>query len=417
MKLLRKFLYFFLDFPSGWFIIGISIRNYWLIGLTRRKEMTKHVLSVLLILALLALPVFASGAKEDTSSAQAVEEKTMTHDELVAAAQAEGTLTVYTYSSRTTKIGDAFTEKYGIKVDVTQLKDTEMIEKVSKEAAADLDAADVVFCQDGSRIYPELIMTGYVTTYIPENVEGNLLDEEFENPLVFEAMNKVFIYNSEVSPEQKLTNIWQLTEPEYKGALQFKDPFSEAVNMNFFTMITREDWAEKIAEAYKNYYGKEIELTTKNAGYEWIKAIYNNGAVLGKSDTTIAENVGAKGQNKEMVGLFTLNKMRTAKDKDLALSPAYDMEPFSGFMYPAYVFITANAKASNAAKLFIEFAFSEEGWKPFDVIGDYSPVTYLSDNSEDELNVLDWKSQLVYEDYEWCAEARADVEEFISSII
>ena len=57
--------------------------------------------------------------------------------------------------------------------------------------------------------------------------------------------------------------LWQLTEPEWKGALQFKDPFSEAVNMNFFAMITREDWAAKIADAYKSYYGKEIQLTMR----------------------------------------------------------------------------------------------------------------------------------------------------------
>ena len=341
----------------------------------------------------------------------------MTHDELVEAAKAEGTLTVYTYSSRTTKIGDAFTALYGIPVEVTQLKDTDMIEKVSKEAASNLDAADVVFCQDGSRVIPELVYTGYVTRYVPENVEGHIVDAEFEDPLVFEAMPKVFIYNNEDGGDQKLTNIWQLTEPEWSGALQFKDPFSEAVNMNFFTMITREDWAEKIAEAYKSYYGKDIQLTTKNAGYEWIKAIYNNGCVLGKSDTTIGENVGAKGQHRDIAGLFTLNKMRNAKSKDLALAPAYGMEPFSGFMYPAYVFVASNAKAPNAAKLFIEFAFTEEGWKPFNLLGDYSPVDYLSDNAEDDLTIVDWKNQLVWEDPAWCAENRAEVEEFISSIV
>ena len=376
---------------------------------------TVRFITVMVLLSLLVLPVFANGQTEKTEAK--VEEKVMTHDELVEAANAEGTLTVYTYSTRPPKIGHAFTALYGIPVEVTQLKDTEMIEKVSKEAAANLDAADVVFCQDGSRVIPELVYTGYVTRYVPENVEGHIVDAEFEDPLVFEAMPKVFIYNNEDGGDQKLTNIWQLTEPEWSGALQFKDPFSEAVNMNFFTMITREDWAEKIAEAYKSYYGKDIQLTTKNAGYEWIKAIYNNGCVLGKSDTTIGENVGAKGQHRDIAGLFTLNKMRNAKSKDLALAPAYGMEPFSGFMYPAYVFVASNAKAPNAAKLFIEFAFTEEGWKPFNLLGDYSPVDYLSDNAEDDLTIVDWKNQLVWEDPAWCAENRAEVEEFISSIV
>ncbi len=378
------------------------------------KSVNRFVL-LLIVLCISSAMVFAGGASEKSASIDV--ETPVSHDDLVAAAKAEGNLTVYTHSSRTTKIADSFTAKYGIKVDVTQLSDSEMIEKVSKEALADLDAADVVFCQDGSRVYPELIMTGYVLGYTPENVQGHIIDAQYEDPLVWEVINKVFIYNDENATEQPITNVWQLTDPEWKGALQFKDPFSEAVNMNFFTMVTREDWAQKLADAYYDYYGKEITLTTPNAGYEWIKMIYANGAVLGKSDTTIAENVGAKGQSRTLAGLFTLNKLRTADAKNLALAPAYNVVPFSGFMYPAYVFITSNAKSPNAAKLFIEYAMTEEGWVPFNTMGDYSPVDYLQDNSEDPLTLADWGTQLIYEDYQWCAEARADVEEFITSIV
>ena len=55
----------------------------------------------LFMLALIALmvfsPLFSSGAKEEatTAAAPVVEEKEMTHDELVAAAQAEGKVVVY----------------------------------------------------------------------------------------------------------------------------------------------------------------------------------------------------------------------------------------------------------------------------------------------------------------------------------
>ncbi len=375
----------------------------------------KRIISIVAVMGIAVSMVFAGGASESKTAVDL--DTPMTHDELVAAAKEEGTLTIYSHSSRTTTIADSFEKLYGINVDVTQLSDSEMIEKVSKEAMSDLDAADVVYCQDGSRVYPELIMTGYVMSYTPDNVKGNIIDPQYEDPLVWEVVNKVFIYNNENGGDQPLTNVWQLTEPEWSGRLQFKDPFSEAVNMNFFTMVTREDWAEKLAAAYKNLYGKDIELTTPNAGYEWIKMLYANGAVLGKSDTTIAENVGAKGQARQLAGLFTLNKLRTAEAKNLALAPAYNVEPFSGFMYPAYVFITKNAKSPNAAKLFIEYSMTEEGWVPFNTMGDYSPVSYLQDNSEDPLTLSDWASQLIYEDYQWCAEARADVEEFITSIV
>lgn len=367
------------------------------------------------VFAVTASFMFAGGVKEPAASGFAIEQP-MSQEELVAAAQTEGTLTVYTHSSRTTKIADLFTAKYGIKVDTTQLKDTEMIEKVSKEAIANLDAADVVFCQDGSRVYPELLLTGYVKNYIPESVSDQIINEQYRDPFVWEIMNKVYIYNSE-NAGQPISNVWQLTEPEWRGRLQFKDPFSEGVNMNFFAMVTREDWAQKLSDAYTAYYGKKLALTTKNAGYEWIKRLYANGVVLGKSDTTIAENVGAKGQDRQLMGLFTSNKLRTAKAKDLALASCYDVVPFSGFMYPAYVFIPVNAKSTNAAKLFIEFSMTTEGWAPFDTIGDYSPIETLKNNSEDILTLEDWSKQLVYEDPAWCAEARSDVEEFISSIV
>ncbi|MGP1508901.1 MAG: ABC transporter substrate-binding protein [Sphaerochaeta sp.] len=379
------------------------------------KKAFRIILTLTLLIAMPSL-IFAGGSKETSQSSDNMASRELSHEELVEAARKEGSLTVYTHSSRTTKIADLFMTKYGIKVETTQLKDTEMIEKVSKEASANLDAADVVFCQDGSRVYPELVLTGYVRSYIPASISDQIIDEQYRNPFVWEIMNKVLIYNSE-NAGQPITNVWQLTEPEWKGRLQFKDPFSEGVNMNFFTMITRDDWAAKLADAYNALYGKDLVLTTNNAGYEWLKMLYANGVVLGKSDTTIAENVGAKGQSRQLMGLFTLNKLRTADSKNLALAASNNVVPFSGFMYPAYVFIPSNCRSLNAAKLFIEFSMTEEGWKPFDTIGDYSPVEALKNNSEDPLTLEDWSAQLVYEDPVWCAEARSDVEEFISSII
>lgn len=364
-------------------------------------------------LAALALTAFIGCSKTQKDG---VQEKELPHEELVAKAKEEGTLTIYTHSSRTSKVAAKFTEKYGIKVEVTQLKDGEMIEKVSKEAASDLDAADLIYCQDGSRVYPELVLTESVKKYIPSSIKGQIIDDVYKDPLVWEIMPKIFIYNCEKG-DIGLTNIWQLTLPEYKGCLQFKDPFSEGVNMNFFTMITRDDWANKISDAYKEYFGKEITLTTKNAGYEWIKAVYANGVVLGKSDTTIAENVGAKGQDMKRVGLFTSNKMRTAKSKNLELEIAYNMKPFAGFMYPAYTFITKNAKSVNAAKLFMEYSMTEEGWEPFNTYGDYSPVEAIKNNKEDKLTLEEWGKLLVLEDPVFCAQNRSDVEEFIAKLM
>lgn len=369
----------------------------------------KKTLVLLLSLLMVASMAFAQGAEETTAAAAAPE---MTFDELVAAAKAEGELSIYTFSSRSAKVAALFEEKYGIKTVATQLKDSEMIEKVSTEAISNVKAADLIFAQDSSRVYPELIMAGYVSNYVPPEYVGQF--GKYEDPLVYDFCNKIFAYNDELGTSS-VNNVWQLTEPEFAGLIQFKDPFQEGVNMNFFTMITRDDWAQKLADAYKDLYGKEIELTTPNAGYEWIKGLYAN-AVLGKSDTTISENVGAKGQAKQLYGLFTLNKFRNEESKNLALDVLYDMKPFAGFMYPVYAQIPSNSTNIAAAKLFLHFCFTEEGWAPYAILGDYSAKADLV-NKEDPISFAEWESMLVVEDPAWCAEHRAEVEEFISNIM
>ena len=373
----------------------------------------KKTIALLLVLTL-AFAVFAAGANETKTAAPAASNKTAEelHDDMVAAAKAGGDLSIYTYSSRTAKTAAAFQEAYGIPSASTQLKDSEMVTKVSTEAAANLDGADVILAQDGARLYPELIATGYVTTYIPDSIK-DVINERYTDPLVYEYCTKLFIYNDELG-KSNVSNVWQLTEPEYAGKIQMKDAFQEGVNLNFLTMLTSPEWSQKLADAYKELYGKDIVLTTKNAGYEWIKMFYKN-CVLGKSDTTIAENVGAKGQATQLWGLFTSNKLRDKESKNLALQPQVTMKPFAGFMYPVYAFIPSNSKNTEAAKLFLEFAYSDAGWAPYNnLIGDYSPV---HPNAEDEITLEQYTEILVVEDPVWCAENRADVEEFISTIM
>lgn len=366
----------------------------------------KRLLSVLLVLVLVMSFAFAKGGKEENKAAEPV----MTHEELVKAAQEEGRLVVYTFTSRGSKVGELFEKKYGIKTEVTQLGDSAMITKVTAEAKANVEGADLVFAQDSGRVLTELFDTGYLTKYVPSDVAAKI-PSQYADPLVYDLNIKAFIFNDEKATDVK--NVWQLTEPQWKDKIQFKNPQNESVGMNFFVMLTKPEWAEKLAKAYKDLYGKDLVLTTPNAGYEFIKMLMKN-AVLGKSDTTVCEAVGTKGQADQLYGLFTINKLRTAKDKNLAVSVNYDMVPFNGFMYPIFTGLTVNAKHPNAAKLFLEFAYTEEGWKPMDTLGDNSPIL---GSSEDTRTVSDWEKTLVVEDANWLAAHRYEVEEFVNGLI
>ena len=351
---------------------------------------------------------------EETSQASVADE--MTHDELVAAAQAEGKVVVYATTSRISKAAELFTEKYGIQVETSNLKDYELIEKVSTEGRTGTMAADFVICQDAGRTFGELMTPGYLYSYLPPTM-ADVIPAQYQDPLVFCNINKVFIFNNEKSDEAPITNIWALTDPEWAGRFQFKSPFGEGVNSNFCTMITNDEWAGKIADAYQSYYGKDIELTTENAGYEWLKAIFENDLVLGTSDTTIGENIGIKGQPEQNMGLFVYSKTRYDAEKDLALKAIMDVEPFSGFYYPLYTLMCKDAKNPNAAKLFIEFLLTEEGFSPWGSDnGTYSSNPSIAVN-EGDFPIEVWEKILVPEDPEWCFSNRADVEEFLNNYI
>jgi iron(III) transport system substrate-binding protein len=376
----------------------------------------KKTLILALSIIMLSLPVFANGSKEE-APAPVVEEKVMTHDELVEAAKAEGKVVVYATTSRIAKAAEAFSAKYGIETETSNLKDFELIEKISKEATSGALGADFVIAQDGGRVMGELINLGYLYSYVPESMKS-VIPEQYQDPLVFSIINKLFIFNNEDSTEEPFDNIWALTTDEWKGKFQFKNPFQESVNANFLTMVTKPEIADQIAKAYKDYFGKDIVLTTENAGYEWIKALYENDLIVTTSDTKTAESVGIKGQHKEEnAGLFVFSKLRYVDTKNLALQPMLNVEPFCGFYYPLYALMVNNAKHPAAAKLFIEFLLTDEGFAPWSSdMGTYSPNPSIAIQPND-YPVSYWENILVAEDPVWCFENRAQVEEFLNEYL
>ncbi|OHD82676.1 MAG: peptide ABC transporter ATP-binding protein, partial [Spirochaetes bacterium RIFOXYC1_FULL_54_7] len=320
----------------------------------------KKLMLVPLLLAIVALGAFAAGSTEAAPAAAPVE-KVLTQEELIAAAKAEGKVVVYSITSRISGAAAEFEKKYGIKVEASNLKDGELIEKVTREVGGNIQGADFVICQDSGRVYGQLIAPGYLVNYVPPSM-ASVIPPEYLNPLNFQLINKVFIFNSEKTQQPVIQNVWEATEPQWKGLIQFKDPKAEGVNANFLTMITSPEWATKLEKAYEARYNKKLVLTTKNAGYEWIKMFFKNGLVLGNSDTTISENIGIKGQPKTTFGLFVYSKTRYDATKNLALLPMTEVVPFSGFIYPAFIMMTKNAKNTHAAKLFIEYLLTAEGF-------------------------------------------------------
>ena len=374
----------------------------------------KKLLALVLAACLLMTVVPAFATVADTVAAS----ENLTHDELVEKAKAEeGTFIVYGNTSRISTAAENFSKLYDIPFESNNLKDAEIYTKLESEIKGSAKGADMVMIQDGAQL-TYAIEDGWVVNYVPASVKDTV-GESDRNPLVHQYINKLFIYNKLGENVPAIKNVWELTAPEMKGNIIFKNPENETVNMNFLVMLTSDAWAEKLAAAYKDWKGEEIDLGSyKNAGYKWIAEFLGN-CTFGSSDTTIAEEVSQETAAGK-IGLFVLSKLRSSSVLTENLTVAqydasangYTVEPFSGFMYPMYAMISANATRPYTAMLFIEYLMTQEGFQPWGKsIGAYSTSTAVTPN-EGDLDITVWKDTLVMEDPEYILDNFDDVSTF-----
>ncbi len=405
----------------------------------------KKLLTVL-IAALLCVTAFAgctSKGGDTPSGGDKPTVDTATFEELLAAGIKNGNkLTIYTTHSVIEDAVKAFALKYGISADLveaTQIGDTNQITQVATESKAGVagQGADLIFIQDGGRVVSELVEPGYVYSWYNEEIKA-VVGDNCDPYLVWDFCNKVFIYNNAQMTADEITNIWYVTDPQYAGTVKMKDPSSEGVNMNFLIQLTSEENAKKLEAAYKDYYGTDLVLDAdcKNAGYQFIKMMYKNGLVLGSSDGTIAKEIGDPKAETKMSGYLTLNKyVKTAKSSveidgvkyNYNLDYAKEVNPVAGFVYPIYGLLVSNADNPELAKAFLCWLFTEEGWIGNGELttdgetvykgmkgrfGDYSGNENLAVTDGDQ-PMSAWRKILIVEDADYCAEYRADVEDFI----
>ena len=373
----------------------------------------KRTLTLFLALAMLwcAVPALADVAA-DVEAGQS-----MTHDELLERANAEkGTFVVYGNTSRITTAAEEFCALYNIPFESNNLKDQEIYTKLRNEDGP--GAADMVMIQDGAQL-TDAIDEGLVLNFIPATVRDVLDEGDMQPALVHQYINKLFIFNNRGDAVPVIRNVWELTAPGMKDNVIFKNPESEKVNMNFLIMCTQPQWADRLADAYKDWTGRDIDLAGyKNAGYRWVAEFLDN-VIFGKSDTTIAEEVSQETAAGKL-GLFVLSKLRSSSvlTENLtvaqydAVQNGYTIEPFAGFMYPMYTMVNVRAKRPYTAMLFIEYLMSEDGFAPWGKsIGAYSPNPAFTVNDGD-LTIDVWKDTLVMEDAEYILDS-FEVEDFI----
>lgn len=157
-------------------------------------------------------------------------------DALIAAAQEEE-LVAYWHSSRIEKAGEAFEEKYGIKVTGTKQTDSETTERVVREVESGNILADVIGYDDGARLANHLIPYEIITNYVPP-AYADVTDPEYTDPMIYLFQVTVWGYNTETYPDGcPVSNLWELTEPEWKRNIHMLDPRLRTTQVQWFAEL------------------------------------------------------------------------------------------------------------------------------------------------------------------------------------
>ena len=371
----------------------------------------KKLVSVLLALMLMLTMVsFASAESVEDIIKQA---ETMTNEELYKKAIEEckgKTLLGIGNSSRGKTAKETFIEvlkgidpSFDTTIEWTQPKNNSIF-----EALTGSNEYFVTLIQDGNQIQSKMINTGELLNFIPldwKNAEG-VARENNETPLALQTLNKVFEFNN--CGDASFTNVWDFVGQDVECL--FMGVNSEPVGKNFLYMLTRDDYATILKDAYDKldaekqaYFAPTIEamaseaadlgLAGENAKYAlaWIGlwcSQYHEETDDGPICNTLVDK-SAAGQ----CGLLVYSKLRSVTESEsvsvnnvtiAAYQEGY--EGFGGYAYKHYMMIPKASQYPWTACAFIAYiTTTQEGFAAWGKdMGGYAPVpACMQDHSKD----------------------------------
>lgn len=336
-----------------------------------------------------------SESSSNTNAARFEEEGDFNLEELIAAAKEEGPITVYDNASAIEDIAEAFQEKYGIEATGVKVGASEALEMVKREADANNVVGDVIAIPDIPAVNNQLLPNDYVVNWVPGDLAEDI-PESMQEPLVMIHDPNIWTYNDEVYDEQPVTNMWELTDEEWRGRVAMEDPVGANKLLDWFSQMAQFGNDELIA-AYEEHYGEEFSTEHETAAHEWVARMAANDPILTSSNEDVSAAIGQPGQENPPVGLMASSKFRNIEEKGYAHAVLDQMNPWSGWVSPKAIVIAANTKNPNAAKLFVHFALTEEGIAPQIKDGKISSNQSI-EQPEDPSNMREHADKMFYSD-------------------
>lgn len=326
------------------------------------------------------------------------------------AAKKEGTVLVYANSSKVEKAAEAFMELYPeINVQAYDLGGDDVLMKTLEEQKAGAFTGDVWFSSGGADLVGQVLPKNYVWRFVPDSTAA-YTPEQYTQPLLMSRFGtSVFAYNSELNDTCPITNIWELTQPEWKGKFFIEDPLNDASTLS--KLITIAYHADEVKQAYVDLYGSEpvLDADTPDAGWLWLKRFAQNGPIPQPGGDEVDSAFATPGMTDSYMALTSYSNMADVQDGILAFAPCMGLQPTMGVQSQSYVGIINQAPHPNAAKLWIKYITSPDGRKPWAKFGTYFPdSTYEVPEGQiplDEMFKMTWFIAEQYA-YEHMLEAR-----------
>jgi iron(III) transport system substrate-binding protein len=336
------------------------------------------------------------------------------------AAKQEGSVCVYSNSSKIAKVVDAWNALYpDIKLDCGDTDDIAV--KMQAEQEAGNVVGDVWYQSDGHILYGQFVPNEWIWSYVPPGVVEPEITAEQPFAIARHSID-VWGYNNEVDSACPFTNWWELTESKFNGKIFIEDPMTDVSTMAKWATIA--EHGDEMAAAYQELYGTDwttdpaaapdaFGTTPLNAGWLFIKKLAMNHPIAEPGGDEVDAAYASLGMDPNVepgVGWTGWDSVEATADGEIAMAPCLDAKPVFGMMKTTYLGIANKAPHPNAAKLFIKFSLTtEDGQKPWIKVGIYSaqPSMPVPEGalSFEQMLAGSWEMNPVY-DWEWAAKVR-----------
>lgn len=267
--------------------------------------------------------------------------------------------------------------EYKMDFEWQQPKNNKIFDQLTADSLKSSGTFAMTLIQDGNQIESKMVRTGILDTFIPKEwAEANgLAADAYPAYLPLQTLNKVFMYNC-VNKNKVYDNCWDFVAKDEHGL--YMDIDSEIVGKNFLYMLTREDYATVLKDAFealsadeRAYFMPTINAMVSEAAdlglgengkyaLAWIKLwveSYN-----AQTDDGPICNILVDSSAVNKFGLLVYSKIRSVKESDVVSKNNIKIAAYQdgyagmgGYGYCHYLFVTDNSPLPWTACAFIAY--------------------------------------------------------------